>query len=134
MKKEIYCDGASVPNPGETACAVVKPGWGEVVFELGRGTNQTAELWALIHALEWAKPGDTIFTDSRYAVGMVAKNWKARANIELVEQARSLYRDTVKGTVKIKWMRGHKGHPHQERVDKLANEAAASAWRKMGGR
>jgi ribonuclease HI len=59
-----------------------------------------------------------VFTDSQYAIGVVARNWKAKANLELVGQARSLYRETVK----IEWVRGHDGHPHQERADKLANK------------
>ena len=127
MSREIYCDGASVPNPGFTACAVVSPGYGETVFELERGTSQTAELWALFHALETGQPGDVIFTDSQYAIGMIARGWKAKANVELVLQARKLYES--KAGVSLEWIRGHNGHPHQERADKLANGAALAGFR-----
>jgi ribonuclease HI len=122
--REIYCDGAAQPNPGPIGWGVFIPY--ELRFSIpgGHGTSQQAELRAVIEALKLAKPGDVILTDSRYAIGMITKGWKARANVDLVAEGRTLY--ASKWGVEIRWIRGHDGHPHQERSDLLANAAAQS--------
>jgi len=76
----------------------------------------------LIEALKLAEPGDAIFTDSQYAIGMIAGGWNAQKNIELVAEGRELYRS--KQGVEIRWIRGHNGHQHQETADALATHAA----------
>jgi ribonuclease HI len=120
---EIYCDGAAGPtNPGLMGWGVYIPD--ELRFSIpgGHGTNQQAELRAVIEALKLAGPGDVIFTDSQYAIGMITKGWKARANVELVAEGRKLHES--KPDVEIRWIRGHNGHPHQESSDLLATVAA----------
>jgi ribonuclease HI len=123
MKKEIYCDGAAQPtNPGPMGWGIFIPDELRLSIPGGYGTNQQAELHAVIESLKLAEPGDVILTDSRYAIGMITKKWKAKANVELVAEARRLYQS--KPGVKIRWIRGHDGHPHQERSDLLATIAA----------
>jgi ribonuclease HI len=75
-----------------------------------------------MEALKLAKAGDVILTDSRYAIGMITRGWRAKANVELVAAARKLYES--KSGIEIRWIRGHNGHAHQERSDLLANIAA----------
>jgi ribonuclease HI len=121
--REIYCDGAAEPtNPGPMGWGVFIPN--ELRFSIpgGYGTNQQAELRAVMEALKLAIPGDVILTDSRYAIGMITKGWRAKANVELVAEGRKLYES--KPGVEIRWIRGHDGHPHQERSDLLATAAA----------
>jgi ribonuclease HI len=85
-------------------------------------STRQAELRALIEALKLAKQGDVILTDSRYAIDMVTKGWRAKANVELVTEARKLYES--KPGIEIRWIRGHNGHAHQEHSDLLATVAA----------
>jgi ribonuclease HI len=123
--KEIYCDGAAAPtNPGSIGWGVFIPD--ELRFSIpgGYGTNQQAELQAVMEALKLAEPGDVILTDSRYAIGMITKGWRAKANVALVAEGRRLYES--KPGVTIRWIRGHDGHLHQERADLLATTAAHS--------
>lgn len=120
--KEIYCDGSCLENPGFMGIGVFIPSTDTAVsLPLGEGTNQQAELLALIHALDHAEPGDVIFSDSRYALGM-AGGWKAKANKDLVEQLRRQL--AAHPGVSLKWVKGHAGNPPQERADQLANSAA----------
>lgn len=128
--KEIYCDGAAEPtNPGPTGHGVVIPGEVEMSIPCGHGTNQQAELRAVIEAIKRAEPGDQIFTDSQYAIGMLAKGWKAKANLELVTEGRKLY--LSKPGIELCWIKGHSGHPHQSRADQLATMAALTQEKKM---
>ena len=89
-----------------------------------------AELCAVIEALKLTEPGDVILTDSRYAIGMITKGWKAKANVALVAEGRKLYES--KPGVEIRWIRGHDGHPHQERSDLLATIAAQTQQTRRG--
>jgi ribonuclease HI len=90
-----------------------------VSLYLGNGTNQRAELIALTKAIEMADDGDTIYTDSRYALGMAGK-WKAKTNTELVIALRAALKNK---NVSLKWVRGHDGNSAQEMADSLAVEA-----------
>ncbi|MBQ5398375.1 MAG: ribonuclease HI [Ruminococcus sp.] len=137
MKKvEIFTDGACKGNPGPG-------GWGAVLRyngvekEISGGeaqtTNNRMELTAVIRALEALKePCEvTLCTDSQYVSNALklgwAKKWqknnwmrnkKEKAlNPELWERLLELY-DTHK--VEIVWVKGHAGHPENERCDRLA--------------
>ena len=66
-----------------------------------------------------------IHTDSAYALGLLARGWKAKANTELVEEVRALARECA-GFEMAKVL-GHAGHIENERADELA--VAASAGR-----
>ena len=137
MKKvEIFTDGACKGNPGPG-------GWGAVLRykgtekEISGGeantTNNRMELTAVIKALELLKePCEvTLYSDSQYVCNALtkgwAKKWKANGwmrnkkekalNPELWEVLLKLY-DTH--NVDIVWVKGHAGHPENERCDELA--------------
>ena len=138
----IYTDGACRGNPGPG-------GWGAILVynghekELSGGhpetTNNRMELTAVITALATLKePCEvTLTSDSKYLVDAIEKGW-ARSwqkngwkksdrspalNSDLWEQLLSLL-DTHKVT--FVWVRGHHGHPYNERCDKLATDYADS--------
>ncbi len=137
MKKvEIFTDGACKGNPGPG-------GWGailrykDVEKEISGGeadtTNNRMELTAVISALELLKePCEVeLYTDSQYVANAVnlgwAKKWKANGwmrnkkekalNPELWEKLLNLLK---KHSVKFNWVKGHAGHPENERCDRLA--------------
>ena len=97
---------------------------------LGHGTNNIAELTAIKRALE-ALPDPhrkrivKLHTDSSYSIGLLTKNWKAKANTELVAELRTLTKSFPKlQFVKVK---GHSGIPENERADQLAVDAVKRA-------
>lgn len=137
MKKvKIYTDGACSGNPG-------KGGWGAVLVygsiekELCGGspdtTNNRMELSAVIEALKKLKePCEVeLTTDSKYVCDAVTKGWvyswkkngwrkadkKPALNIDLWEELLPLLK---KHSVTFIWVKGHSGHPYNERCDKLA--------------
>lgn len=140
MKKiELYTDGACSGNPGPG-------GWGAVLRyngherELSGGeehtTNNRMELTAVIEGLTALKEPCqvTITSDSRYVVDAItkgwAKGWKARGwkkadkkpalNADLWEKLLDLLENH---DVTFCWIRGHDGHPENERCDALAVQA-----------
>lgn len=137
---EIFTDGACSGNPGAGGWGVILR-YGKTEKELSGGetltTNNRMELTAVIEALKaLKKPCQiTLYTDSRYVMDGVTKwlpnwklnNWKttnkksAVKNLELWQEL-----DGLLACHKIKWMwvKGHNGHPENERVDKLARDQA----------
>ena len=133
---EIFTDGACSGNPGAG-------GWGAILRfggrekELSGGeketTNNRMELTAVIEALSALKKpcSVTLTTDSQYVVNAVekrwiyawkAKNWrksdgKPALNVDLWEKLLPLLETHSVGFV---WIRGHNGHPENERCDALA--------------
>jgi ribonuclease HI len=90
---------------------------------IGIGTNNIAELYAILVAMQMAQERGApavIHTDSQLSINMLTKNWKAKKNRELVAACRDVYRDTDVTFVKVK---GHAGIPLNERADDLAVEA-----------
>jgi ribonuclease HI len=124
----IYTDGACTGNPGPAGIGVVILDGDErkeVSEYLGEGTNNIAELTAILRALELADPSRVvaIHTDSSYSIGLLTKNWKAKANKELVAELRELA-STFKDLRFVK-VKGHAGIPENERADELATGAIA---------
>ena len=141
MKKvEIYTDGACSGNPGPGGWgAVLRYRSGEKVYEkeLSGGdastTNNRMELTAFIEALGLLKePCEVHFcSDSQYVINGLekgwAKSWRARGwkkadkspalNPDLWEKALEL---AEKHTITYVWVKGHAGHPENERCDQLA--------------
>lgn len=132
----IYCDGACSGNPGPG-------GWGSILKyknhckEISGGsaktTNNRMELTAVIEALLQLreKCDVTICTDSQYVVNGIEKGWaeswkrngwikpdkKPAMNPDLWE---ALLSELNKHNYRFVWIKGHAGHPENERCDELA--------------
>ena len=131
-----YTDGAAKGNPGRAGSGahVRLPDGrvGEASLSLGTATNNVAELTAIGLALElldsvvWT--GEVaLFTDSKYAHGVLALGWKVNANQELVGELKQSLRSHPR--VRLHWMAGHVGIAGNERADALANRAVTGVTR-----
>ncbi|WP_052134818.1 ribonuclease HI [Sphingomonas sp. 37zxx] len=143
---EIATDGACKGNPGPG-------GWGALIRfgatekELSGGeaqsTNNRMELMAAIEGLNaLTKPCRvTLSTDSRYVMDGLTKwihgwrknGWKtaARQPVKNAELWQALLAAAAPHRVEWKWVKGHAGHPDNERADKLASDAAVAAGRRV---
>jgi ribonuclease HI len=135
QRVEIYTDGACSGNPGPGGWGVVLR-WNGVEKELSGGeretTNNRMEMMAAIMALESLKravPVD-LYTDSTYVRdgitkwlhGWKANGWKTAAkkqvkNQDLWQRMEAALQDH---DIKWHWVKGHAGHPENERADELA--------------
>ena len=123
----IFTDGASSGNPGPAGIGVVMR-FGkhekEISEYIGLATNNIAELKAIKAGLLALKKTDLpvrIFTDSRYAFGVLTLGWKAKANSELVQSIKKTMKKFK--NLKIVKVKGHAGHEGNERADFLATSA-----------
>lgn len=132
----IYTDGAAQGNPGPGGYGTILK-FGAHVKELSEGfrltTNNRMELLAVIIGLEAIKKNDIpvmIFSDSKYVVDSVEKGWiwnwekknfKDKANVDLWLRYIPLHK---KIKPRFTWIKGHAGHPENERCDQLAVLAA----------
>ncbi len=142
MKKiEIYTDGACSGNPGEGGWGVLLRYKGTEKELYGRDsqtTNNRMELTAVIRALEDLKEPCNIdlYTDSQYVMkgfnewlpGWIAKKWKTASknpvmNVDLWQKLIEVARPHV---IHWTWVKGHAGHPENERVDALARKLIGS--------
>ena len=122
-----YTDGACSGNPGPAGSGMVVIAPGGVIHEgfeyLGHATNNVAELSAVLRGVECI-PRDAasaaVMTDSKYAIGVLSKGWKAKANQELIAHARTVLAGRA---LKLVYVPGHAGVPMNERADELAREA-----------
>ena len=123
----IFTDGASSGNPGPAGIGVVMR-FGkyekEISEYIGLATNNIAELKAIQAGLQAVKKTNLpvwIFTDSRYAYGVLTLGWKAKANREMVQ---SIKKTMLKfKNLKIVKVKGHAGDEGNERADFLATSA-----------
>lgn len=127
----VFTDGASSGNPGPSGIGVVLH-YGEHEKEIsefiGNATNNIAELKAIeagLAALKNRAIPVRLFTDSNYAYGLLMLNWKPKKNLALVESIRKKMR-SFKDLEIIK-VKGHSGHPGNERADYLATSAIKKA-------
>lgn len=131
---EIYTDGACSGNPGPGGWGAILR-YGEHEKELSGGeaetTNNRMEMMAVIKALEaLKKPSDVkLYTDSTYVqkgvsewmAGWKAKGWPSKIkNQDLWKRIDSLVQAHK---VEFIWVKGHAGHPENERADQLAVSA-----------
>jgi ribonuclease HI len=90
---------------------------------LGQATNNVAELTGILRAVEWV-PADAlsivVHTDSQYAIGVLQKGWRAKANQDLVERTK---RAVESRRARLVYVPGHQGVKLNERADQLAREA-----------
>jgi ribonuclease HI len=136
MRIFLYTDGAAKGNPGNGGYGVVLKA-GQHYKELSEGfrltTNNRMELLAVIKGLEEIKIKDAevvVFSDSKYVVEAVEKGWlfnwvkigfKDKKNKDLWIRFLNIYR---RHKVKFHWIKGHNGHPENERCDRLAVAAS----------
>lgn len=137
---EIFTDGACSGNPG-------KGGYGAILRynghtkEISEGfkctTNNRMELLAAVTSLEMLKEPCkvTLYSDSKYLVDSVNLGWlkkwqsngwkrtrtESAKNVDLLIR---LWNQLNKHQVEFKWVKGHDGHPENERCDTLATTAA----------
>ena len=133
---DIFSDGACKGNPGPGGWgAVLRYGDQEKEIHGGEAltTNNRMELMAVIQALALLKRPSVVrvFTDSQYVqkgisewlTGWKARRWRTAANqpVKNVDLWQRL--DTAAAPHKIQWLwvKGHAGHPENERADVLAN-------------
>jgi len=137
-KINIYTDGACKGNPGQG-------GWGAILEYNGHikeisgyskdTTNNIMELTAVIKALDTLKNSCriTLTTDSKYVKNGITEwiyNWKKNgwktANKKPVKNKElwiMLEESTQRHQIQWEWIKGHSGHPQNERADELANLA-----------
>lgn len=150
MTIEIYADGACSGNGSATAVG----GWGAVLIrrttkagEKARKeisgrldpnpddpvTNNKAEMMAVIEGLEALErarlTGEQVevFSDSGYVVNTMNEGWKRKKNKPYwnwLDAAVMAVREATGKPVRFNWVRGHSGHPENERADALAVTAA----------
>ncbi|MEN1759572.1 ribonuclease HI [Anoxynatronum sibiricum] len=139
---KIYTDGGALGNPG-------KGGYGAILVhgdhrkEISGGfrmtTNNRMEMTACIQAIELLKYPCMIklYSDSKYLVDGVSKGWAKRwqannwkrnkrdmaENIDLWEKLLKLIE---KHEIEFIWVKGHSGHPENERCDELVKQAASA--------
>lgn len=128
----LYTDGAASGNPGNGGYGVVLK-CGTLRKELSGGfkltTNNRMELLAVITGLEaikWPRAKVDIWSDSSYVVNAVSKGWvfgwekkgfSGKKNMDLWLRFLTVYR---RHEVTFHWLKGHAGHPENERCDALA--------------
>jgi ribonuclease HI len=125
----VYTDGACHGNPGPMGIGVVIMDGKErreISEYLGEGTNNIAELTAILRALEAIPDADRarpvlVHSDSAYSLGLLGQNWKAKKNVELVAELREVARAFPR--LELVKVAGHAGVPENERCDQLANAA-----------
>ena len=141
----IYTDGASRGNPGPGGYGAVlqyiDPSGGLHEKEMSEGfrltTNNRMELLGVITGLEALKfPCEVdIYSDSRYVVdafekkwvdGWISKGWKRGKDdpVKNVDLWKRLLKAMKGHEVHFHWVKGHDGHPENERCDLLATRAA----------
>jgi ribonuclease HI len=122
---QIYTDGCALGNPGHSVAGIILVSGEhqkELIVPLGHGTNNTAELLAVIHGLQSLKQPCKVdvYSDSQLTVNCGNLTWQRKANRDLWKQ----YDDAAKGhDVLLHWIRKD-SHELNERAHMLANEAA----------
>lgn len=125
----VWTDGACTGNPGPAGLGVLiidGAARRELSEYLGQGTNNIAELSAILRGLETvedrARPV-IVYSDSAYSIGLLTQNWKPKANVELVGKLRALTRQFA--DLRFVKVAGHAGVANNERVDELARQAVS---------
>ena len=137
MHVKIFTDGSSIGNPGPGGYGVLMR-FGSHEREFSEGfrltTNNRMELLAVIVGLENLKTNKfpvEIYTDSKYVADAITKNWvlswrtknyKGKKNSDLWERYLNV---SAPYQIRVNWIKGHNGHPENERCDRLAVMAAS---------
>ncbi len=134
----MFTDGACSGNPGPGGwAAILRSGSHETELFGGAAatTNNRMELTAVIEGLKKLKRGASvaIYTDSRYVMdgaakwlsGWKTKGWKTadKKPVKNEDLWRDLDAEMARHKIEWHWVRGHSGHPENERADLLARSA-----------
>ena len=135
---EIYTDGACSGNPGPGGYGAILK-YGQEIREISgyevETTNNRMEMMAVIEALRQLKRPCSVkvITDSQYVVkgmtewirGWTKKNWLTSQKKPVLNKSlwQELLRLSQNHTIEWQWIKGHDGHPYNERCDQLAREA-----------
>lgn len=137
---EIFTDGCYLgnPGPGGWAALIRKPGKEKPISgNAARTTNNRMELIAAIKALEALKKPltVTVYSDSQYLTRGIteyitrwkANGWRTAHNKDVLNTDLWVRLDNLCQTHSVtwQWVKGHSGHPENERVDQEANRQAA---------
>ncbi|HEY5924980.1 MAG TPA: ribonuclease H [Kofleriaceae bacterium] len=124
---QVWTDGACSGNPGPAGLGVVVLDGKqrtELSEYLGEGTNNIAELMAILRGLEAVEDKTrpvVVYSDSSYSIDILTKPFNAKKNVELVAELRALCR--AFSDLRFVKVAGHAGVPLNERCDQLAREA-----------
>ena len=135
MKKiEIFTDGSCIGNPGSGGwCAILRYKNKEKILKGGDKdtTNNRMELLAVINALKILKEPCEIdlFSDSTYVLkglnewlsSWIKKDFKNVKNVDLWKE---YIKVSKKHKINVNWVKGHSGHPENEKCDRIAKEEA----------
>lgn len=128
----LYTDGAASGNPGPGGYGIVlkcADKSKEMSGGFAKTTNNRMELLAVIlglEAIKWENATVIVTSDSKYVVDAVTKGWvfnwektrfNKKKNPDLWMRFLTIYR---KHNVSFQWIKGHAGHPENERCDRLA--------------
>ena len=139
----VYTDGGAIGNPGPGGYGIVIHDGNDIV-ERSQGyrltTNNRMEVMAVLAALHaTADAGsvrDTIvYSDSRYVVDAIEKGWASRWQAQGWKRSKrgqaknadlwaNLLKMIADRKVEFHWVKGHSGHPENERCDELVQEAS----------
>lgn len=131
-----YTDGGASPNPGPAGAALIlmyDRHMLEIWEYLGKSTNNIAELTAILRALENIRNRTIpvmIYSDSKYAIGVLTGSMKATKNLELIDQIREEMKKFP--NLQLLKVRAHVGIAYNEHVDRLV--ALARDTRESGNR
>lgn len=132
----IFTDGSSRGNPGPGGYGIVlkyKSSYKELAKGFRLTTNNRMELLAVIDALKVLKNKSLpiiIYSDSKYVIDAIEKKWvlawkqknfAKKKNKDLWLEYLALSKDL---NLTFQWVKGHAGHPENERCDYLAVQAA----------
>ena len=141
---EIFTDGACKGNPG--------PGGWAALLRMGKHekelsgsepetTNNRMEMTAVIRALAALTEvcDVSLYTDSKYVIDGITKwiegwqkrGWKTAAKKPVLNEDlwRQMLNEVGRHKITWHWVKGHNGHPENERVDQMASERAEQAGR-----
>ena len=136
----LFTDGACSGNPGKGGYAAILR-YGDYQKELSGGfrltTNNRMELLAVIiglEAIKWEHACVEIYSDSAYVVNAVTKGWLEKwlaagfAKKKNEDLWRRYLAAVSRHDVAFHWIKGHAGHPENERCDALAVAAYSREW------
>jgi ribonuclease HI len=126
----IHTDGACSGNPGPAGIGVfIERPDGDIIEHsefIGEGTNNIAELTAILRALEMLKPEEQeahvlLYTDSGWSLGVLVGGWKAKKNVALIDKIKVRLPEFP--NLELLKVKGHAGQDGNEEADALATKA-----------